>query len=407
MFLDSQKKMDCCGCMACSQVCGVSAITMKQDKQGFYYPVVDTEKCVNCGLCRKVCPMEENYVGQNAEPDIYALRNRDSKVLNSSSSGGTFTLLAKWILERNGVIYGVAFDREYRVKHMRAECMETAGAFRTSKYVESDISAVYRDISQDLRDGRKVLLTGTPCQISGVLKFLRTKKVNMENLYTCDNICHGVPSRKIWKDYISILKKKYIAEDDEIISVNMRSKKVSWKQQVMDVKLRKGNIDEVVEEFSFNKFFLSLFGNRPSCFRCRYTSYKRPSDFTLGDFWNVENANVPFDIEGGVNVVLINTEKGKQVFSEICKEAQIHKVTKQAGWQPHLEYSAKPPKKQDEFWKEYCSTEDKEAVMRKYMKGSFLSKLIRIATPVLTKVGLYGFAGKMYKVLLVRKKNIK
>lgn len=404
MFLDNHSKKDCCGCTACSQVCNASAITMKQDKCGFFYPVVDKNKCKDCGLCEKVCPMLENYTAQEAEPDIYALRNPSKKVLSESSSGGMFTLLAGWILQQQGVIYGVAFDDGFRVRHTRAESENDYQKFRTSKYVESDISEIYTQILADLKDGRTVLVTGTPCQISAVNKFLKVKRADTSRLYTCDNICHGVPSRKLWEDYLNILRTNYIASDDEITHINMRSKKVSWKEQVLDIRLKKGNIDKTVEDFSFNRFFLSLYGNRPSCFNCRYTSYKRPGDFSLGDFWNCEQAGLPFSIEDGVNVVLVNTPKGQAIFDLLKEQAETKAVTKKECWQPHLEYSAKPPAKRKEFWQEYLAASDKEAVMRKYMKGSLVTRTVRLLSPFLRKTGLYNLAGKLYKVILVKKR---
>jgi len=282
--------------------------------------------------------------------------------------------------------------------------MEEAKKFRTSKYVESDLTKVYETIGDDLKCGKNVLLTGTPCQISALVKFLKLKRVSTERLYTCDNICHGVPSRKLWSAYLTILKSRYLASDDEIVRINMRSKKHSWKKQVMEVALKKGNIDRVVKEFSFNRFFLSLFGHRPSCFHCKYTSFKRPADFSLGDFWNVEQAGISFDTSGGVNLVLINTEKGRKVFEQITKYADKQPVSKKAAWQPHLEYSAKAPKQQEEFWKEYLSKEDKEQVFRKYMKGSFFTRFIHFVTPFLRKTGVYGFAGKVYKKFIVGKR---
>lgn len=404
MFPESQRKEDCCGCMACSEVCGRSAIRMRQDKKGFFYPVVDKEKCVDCGLCRKVCPMEQNYVGQDAEPDTYAARSRDSRTRRDSSSGGMFTLLAQWVIGQGGVVYGAEFDEEFHVRHGRAETMEEAAGFRTSKYVESDISKVYETLAQDLRDGRVALLTGTPCQISAVSGFLREKRVNTDRLYTCDNVCHGVPSRRIWNDYLDILRRKYIAAGDEITAVNMRSKKASWQDRVMEIRLRSGNLDEVTKKFSFNRIYQSLCGNRPSCFHCRYTSYRRPGDFTLGDFWRAETADIPFDIKEGVNTVLVNTEKGRKLFALLREDADVHQVTKEACWQPHLEYSAKAPSNCQEFWKEYVSAEDKEPVLRKYMKGSLLGRVIRAASPFLRRTGLYGFAGKMYKKVFVGKR---
>ena len=406
MLTPDQKKQDCCGCMACSFACPKSAIQMKTDECGFAYPEIDQELCIHCNLCTKVCPLQENYTGEDAVPDIYALQNPQKNIVRKSSSGGMFSLLADWTLAKNGVIYGVSFDESFEVRHMRADSTEAAAAFRTSKYVQSDPSAIYDSICDDLKNGRTVLLTGTPCQIAGVCRFLDARHADTTNLYTCDNICHGVPSPGVWKDYLEILKTRYMDSDARITAINMRSKRVSWKKQVMDVSVSKGNINSVLEEFSFNKIFLSLFPVRPSCFHCHFASYKRPADFSLGDFWNVDSAGIKFDVNGGVNEVLVNTEKGRKLFAEISKNTAFQPVSKAAGWQPHLEYSAKAPGKQDVFWSEYNHARDleaKEALLRKYMKGSMLTRVIRKVNPILQKTGLYSFAGKMYKIVFVKK----
>lgn len=392
--------------MACANICGKDAIKMKRDKSGFAYPFVDPQKCVHCGLCRKVCPMEESCVGKPGSPDIYALQNHSAQVLSASSSGGMFTLLARWVLSQEGVIYGVAFDDAFSVRHMRAVTQEEAMAFRTSKYVESDLSSVYRTILEDVRSGKTVLFTGTPCQVSAIKKYLELRRADCSRVYTCDNVCHGVPSRKLWADYLKILRENYMEPDDQITYINMRSKRFSWKKQVMDIGVKKGNLDKVLKDFSFNRLFLSLYGNRPSCFHCRYTSFLRPGDFSLGDFWNVENAGITFDVEGGVNLVLVNTPKGRELFQQLRSDAHWQSVSQKAAWQPHLEYSAKPPANQAQFWKEYLSAPEdgREKVMRKYMQGSLITRIIRLASPFLRKTGLYGFAGKLYKLLIVRKK---
>lgn len=405
MLTENQNKNQCCGCMTCSHICPKSAITMEQDEQGFAYPSVDKNKCIDCGLCHKVCPMEENYVGQDAVPDIYALCNKNQETLTESSSGGMFSILARWVIGQGGVIYGVAFDESFSVRHMRADSMEDAARFRSSKYVESDLTEVYAHILEDLKAGLTVLLTGTPCQISAVQKFLLQKRADCTNLYTCDNICHGVPSRKIWTDYLNILQDKYMDSNDSITYINMRSKKSGWKERAMEVRLKSGDLDEVTKDFSFNKIFSSLYANRPSCFNCKYTSYKRPSDFTLGDFWNEKSAGITFDVSNGVSEVLVNTEKGRKLFQLIKDQANCQPVSKKAAWQPHLEYAAKAPKNQAQFWEEYNSSPDKEALLRRYLEGTLMTKVIRKASPILQKTGLYSMAGKMYKVLLVKKSN--
>ena len=380
--------------MACSFTCPKSAITMKADECGFLYPEIDQDLCVHCNLCTRVCPLQENYTGVDAVPDIYALQNHQKNVVSESSSGGMFSMLADWTLAQGGVIYGVAFE----VRHMRADSAEKAASFRTSKYVQSDPAQIYQSICSDLKDGLTVLLTGTPCQIAGVTRFLEMKHADTSRLYTCDNICHGVPSPAVWKDYLEILKTRYINSDSRITSINMRSKRVSWKKQVMDVSVSK--------EFSFNKIFLSLFPVRQSCFHCHFTSYKRPADFTLGDFWNVDSAGIKFDVNGGVNEVLVNTEKGRKLFAIVRENAVYQPVSKAAGWQPHLEYSTKAPGNQEAFWTEYNAAADletKEALLRKYMKGSTLTRIIRKVNPILQKTGLYSIAGKMYKAVFVKK----
>ena len=406
MLTNTQKKQDCCGCMACSFACPKSAIQMKTDDCGFAYPEINQELCVHCGLCTRVCPLQENYTGADAVPDIYALQNHEKNIVSESSSGGMFSLLADWTLEQGGVIYGVAFDEGFEVRHMRADSAQSAATFRTSKYVQSDPSQIYQSICTDLKNGLTVLLTGTPCQIAGVTRFLEAKHADTAKLYTCDNICHGVPSPGVWKDYLKILESRYMDTDAQITSINMRSKRVSWKKQVMDVSVSKGNLLPVLEEFSFNKIFLSLFPVRPSCFHCHFTSYKRPADFTLGDFWNVDSAGIKFDVTGGVNEVLVNTEKGRKLFAAVRENAVCQPVSKAAGWQPHLEYSTKAPGNQEAFWTEYNAAADletKEALLRKYMKGSTLTRIIRKVNPILQKTGLYSVAGKMYKAVFVKK----
>lgn len=399
MFLNTKTKKDCCGCSACSNICSVSAITMKEDRCGFFYPHINNDLCVHCDRCRKVCPMNIDLTNQTADPEIYALRNQNSADVKQSSSGGMFSLLAQWTLSQGGVIYGVAFDDAFRVKHLRGKTVSEVLKFRTSKYVESDISEVYLHIKDDLDNGLVVLLTGTPCQISGISRYLKFRHVCTDKLYTCDNICHGVPSHKVWEDYLNILKTKYIAPDDEITSVNMRSKKVSWKEKQLDISLKNGNIDSIIKDFSFNRIFASLYTARPSCFHCHYTSYRRPSDITLGDFWTGETAGLPFDTEQGVSEVLINTTKGQELFNQLKDRADICPLSKKQGWQPHLEYSSRQPKKYQAFWSDYTESSDKEAVLRKYMKGSPMTRVIRLLSPVLRKTGLYNLAGKLYNVL--------
>lgn len=404
MYFESLKELDCSGCGACSNICPVSAIEMHENNKGFYYPNIDETKCINCGKCREVCSLSNTHVGKDADPEPWAVCNRDAETVMNSSSGGFFSLLAEWIIGQNGVVYGAAFDESFNVKHSRATSIEEVKAFRQSKYVESDVINVYKSIEADLKADTIVLFSGTPCQVQGVKNYIRQRNISMENLYLLDIVCHGVPSRKVWKDYLDIVNTK-IPKDKKIASVNMRSKRVSWDKQTFDIFLSDGTRLECVDDFSFGKIYHSLYITRESCFNCHFTSYERPGDFTAGDFWNLDSANLQFEVKNGVSMVLLNTEKAKTLFSIITDGQSVQKVDKSVSWQPHLEYSAKAPN-QSEFWKEYFESEKREDVLRKYLKGSLLTRIIRIFTPLIRKLGLYKIAGKAYKKFIVRgKKN--
>lgn len=401
----TQDPHDCCGCTACQNICPVHAISMKTDEKGFCYPEVDNSLCVNCRQCEHVCPMEKNYVNVPAEPDIYAVICKNQNVVRRSSSGGFFTVLCRWILKQDGVIYGAVFDDQFMVCHTRGTTAADIRRFRGSKYVESSIAQIYEQIEKDLKEGRYVLLSGTPCQISALKAWMEAKRIPDEKLYTFDVICHGVPSRKVWADYLDIISRAYAGEDNPIIGINMRSKQASWEKQQFRIKLKNKQINHIIQDFSFNKIFLSLNLHRSSCFNCRYTSFKRPGDFSSGDFWNYKQANLTFSPEGGLNEVLINTPKGKELFLQLADEIEYQPISKEICWQPHLEYSAKEPQSRDLFWEEYLKTDDKEAVLRKYMKGSLVTRVIHVVTPLLRKTGLYTKAGRLYRQIFAKKSN--
>ena len=211
----------CCGCTACASICAHDAITMEPDKLGFLYPVVDTEKCTGCGLCEKVCAFHENYdKSLNLPlPDAYAARHKDMAEVETSRSGAAFIAISDYILENGGVVYGAGYTDHFRVVHKRATTKEQRNEFKGSKYVQSDLSGVFRQVKQDLRAGLTVLFSGTPCQTAGLHSYVGKKL--RENLFLVDIVCHGVPSPFIWRDYISYLEKKH---DSEICYVNFRDK---------------------------------------------------------------------------------------------------------------------------------------------------------------------------------------
>lgn len=214
---------DCCGCTACASVCAHDAIIMQPDSLGFLYPKIDESKCVDCGLCEKVCSFNDNYETSNnfEKPLAYAARHKKMSEIETSRSGAAFIAMSDYILEQGGVVYGAGYTDHFRVVHKRATTKEERNEFKGSKYVQSDLNTVFRQVKRDLRDDLTVLFSGTPCQTSGLNSFVGKRL--RENLFLVDIVCHGVPSPYMWRDYLMYLEKKQGAP---IVWVNFRDKQM-------------------------------------------------------------------------------------------------------------------------------------------------------------------------------------
>lgn len=323
----------CCGCTACASICNHDAIFMKPDKLGFKYPFVDKEKCIDCGLCDKVCAFNDNYDQslQFSKPLAYAVRHKDIKELETSRSGAAFVALSDIILEQGGVVYGAAFDEQFNVYHKRTTTKSQRDKLKGSKYVQSDLGCVFREIRNDLINGRLVMFSGTGCQCAGLHSFIG--KQLRKNLYIVDIICHGVPSPIVWHDYLSYMKKK---KGEKIISVNFRDKsKNGWKDHWESLTFNSGK--------KYSRLFTELFYRdiclRPSCGECHYCNFHRPSDLTLGDYWGYERTSVDFNKDNkGCSLVLINTELGKSLFEQSKRHINYIKCELPNVTQKHLLY---------------------------------------------------------------------
>lgn len=313
-MISEKLKQECCGCGACKQACPKNAITMIEDEKGFLYPSVNTNLCVRCGLCDKVCGFTVNYAKFDKKPRIFAVKHKDDAVREASTSGGVFTALTDAVLAQGGVIYGAQYDDVFRVFHSRATDYAKRNCFRGSKYVQSDTENTYQQAKNDLQQGKKVLYSGTPCQIAGLCTFLGK---TYDNLITVDVLCHGVPSPKLWREFLCIIEKKAKAR---ISSVNFRDKSQGWSNSgrlVFSYKERNANI---WGENSYNTLFLKNIILRDSCYACQFRSYTRPSDITIADFWGIKINAPKFHDEKGVSLVMINTIKGQRLFDEISEQ---------------------------------------------------------------------------------------
>lgn len=306
-------KIECCGCSSCVQKCPKNAISMIENEEGFLYPIIDKEKCIDCGLCAKVCPQlkeikktVENY------PKAYAMYNKNEDELLKSSSGGIFSVIANYVLENNGVVFGAAYDEELNVNHIKINNKKELEKLRSSKYVQSNIKNTYKEAEDELQKNKMVLFSGTPCQIEGLKSYLLKE---YENLITCDLVCHGVPSQKLFKTYLKYLSNKF---KSKVKSYNFRSKnKYGWGlfTEVITNDNKKHYIKSDFDPYYSN--FLNCNTYRESCYNCHYTNYNRVSNLTLADYWGVSSIHPKFYSEKGISLILVNDKKGEKVLNEI------------------------------------------------------------------------------------------
>lgn len=318
LFID---KKDCCGCGACVNVCPKQAISMIHDEFGFRFPAIDESKCVGCGKCEKVCAYQNSITG-NKILEIYACATKDKKLLFSAASGGVFAQIAKCFLEDAGVVYGAALidNGGLQTQHIRVSKIEELFVLLGSKYVQSDMGNMYQAIKQDLTDGKQVLFSGTPCQVASVRKYLGK---DYDNLFLLDIICHGVPSQMFFSDYLKQLGKKH---NGAITEFSFRNKsKGQGATSAYKVKSQKGEKEYICngKVMSYSSLFLKSYTYRENCYSCPYAKPERMGDLTMGDFWGFHQEHpevVALDNEKGISCVLVNTQKGKQIFDKYSSQ---------------------------------------------------------------------------------------
>lgn len=343
-------KSDCCGCSACASVCGRSAIEMCADEEGFLYPRVDAEKCVHCGLCETVCPVlrYDKLETKEASPRVFAVRHRDPDTWSRSSSGGAFTPLVKFVLDRGGCVFGAAYNERMEVVHCKAETMEETLRFRGSKYVQSNLNGVYKQVRAELRSGRMVLFSGTPCQCEGLRGFLLKP---YPNLVIVDIMCHCVPSPKLFADYVRFVEKK---AGEKISKIFMKDKALGWGNQSPRITFRSGKEwFNTPETHLWNFIFYSQFATRPSCHECRFANYRHPGDITIGDFWGIEKSHPDFFDERGISLLFTNTPRGEEVFDAVKGDFSYLESDVRRCVQPNLIHPVSPNVNRDSFWRGY------------------------------------------------------
>lgn len=362
---------NCCGCSACASVCPKGAITMKENGEGFLFPQVDETACVNCSKCRQVCPALSVMDG-NAPITVFAVKHKCDDVRNASTSGGIFTALSDYVLEQKGTVYGTVLDSNLLAVHERADSTKKRNAMRGSKYIQSDMGTVYSLLEADLRNDKKILFSGTPCQCAAIHNYVQNKKLPNEKLYLLEILCTGVNSPKLWQDYCA-----FRAGESKITNVEFRSKTNGWKKET--IRICYGDI-EYLGDYKKDPFCLCFSGSlamRESCHNCPYAKLSRVADVTMGDFWAYSKLPESFVDDRGLSLVLINTEKGHRLFERVseqieCIESDIETaVSRQAPlrkpvWRnPH----------RDEFWQCY-KQKGLEVALRRFTDYGFLHRLV-------------------------------
>ena len=326
--IDEMDKKKCCGCRACEQVCPKHAIKMIENEEGFFEPRIDKALCVDCGLCIKKCAQCNdigNYRKMN-QSKVFAAKNKNKEEQSQSSSGGVFSVIANYIIENNGIVYGCVFNEHMEAEHIGIENKEDLVKLRGSKYVQSNTQCTYSEVKKYLENGSYVLYSGTPCQIAGLRLFLGEE---YGNLITIDLLCHGVPSEKIFKKYLKWLEQKNNSKVKEYFFRNKQ--KTTWgltyKPRVLfekGTKLLSGNTDPYIKAFLKGTIL------RESCYNCKYTSFERVGDITLGDFWGIENEYPKFWDSKGVSFIKLNTNKSLELFDKIKSQIEYIEVNYEA-----------------------------------------------------------------------------
>lgn len=339
-----KNKADCCGCYACYNICPVNAIDMCSDEEGFWYPVILQDRCINCQQCEKVCPTYNKPDSFSAKSAFGCYANNEEELM-SSSSGGVFSVMARKILSCGGIVCGAAFNEDMEVVHTIIDKENDLSKIKGTKYVQSRIGNVYFELEQYLEKGKQVLFSGTPCQVAGLKSYL---KKEYENLLCIDLICHGVPSPEIWKRYL-----REILNGTKAKYVTFRNKKKGISNITLDYELENGEvIQERYSESLYIKGFIQNLYLRPSCFKCNFKGTDRCSDMTIGDFWAMREYHPDEYQENGVSAVIIHSEKAEKLFSKVSADMKVVQATPDeiGCWNECLFASVQPNSKRGDFF---------------------------------------------------------
>lgn len=370
-MINIQDKEKCCGCEACAQKCPKQCISMIEDDHGFLYPSINHDICVDCGICEKVCPVI-NQFDEKQPIKIYGCKNKNLDARINSSSGGFFSAFANRFIEQGGVVFGVSFNDKWEAVFSYTEDVDGLVKFRGSKYTQAFVGHAYKEAENFLKAGRKVLFSGTSCQIAGLKHYLRKE---YSNLFTIDFICHGVPSQKLFREFLkeemtktalrAVAGKSTVSSSLNAMSliedIAFREKGIGWKKYRFVLTLAKPSGEgkkssvssSLFADTSYGKFFLSDVSLRPSCYACPAKAGKASSDLTMADYWGIQNYYPEFDDDKGVTLAIINNERILPFIP--FNDLEYIEPTHEEAFANNGGYfkSVPPQPRKDEFWHLY------------------------------------------------------
>ena len=359
----------CTGCTACMNICPKEAISFKEEKDGFKYPVIDQDKCIDCGLCKRTCPVLNTKENKSINK-CFVGYNKDSNERLNASSGSIFSLIANYVLDNNGIVVGAAFDENNHLNHIAIERKELLEPLRKSKYLQSDLGNIFTYIKEQIKI-RKVLFVGTPCQVAGIKSFIKKS----DNLITIDLFCHGVPSPKLFEKYVKELEN---INNDILMNYDFRDNSTGWDSYSNKATFKNKEIITDRRKNQYMKLFLSDIALRESCYNCNFKLGNKYSDITLGDFWGIKNHYPEMYNKEGVSAIIINTDLGIDIFNNIKKNLEYKDcdLDKILSGNPSLKTSSKRPAKRDEFFNELDNTSFND-LTKKYQKKITLIRKIK------------------------------
>jgi len=418
------KKEDCCGCHACETVCPKNCIAMREDAEGFFYPETDIATCINCHLCEKVCPVINSPIlakktsAANClpvenfdEPRVFAVRSSDEPLVQKSSSGGVFTMIAENVIARGGVVFGARWTPDFRgVFHDFTETLDGLAAFRGSKYLQSRIGSAFKKAREFLNAGREVMFTGTPCQIAGLRRALRK---NYPNLLAVDIACWKVPSPKVWREFLGATLEKNALSSEKIADVRHRKKFADGKIfscAEFSIESPTGTLfQKPLYSTAFGKGFAAGLITRPSCAACPAKGGCSGSDLTLGDFWGVEKTFPDLNAQRGVSVVVARTVAGLRAAEQAFPRCSFVRETTLSAALPFnggLRSDSHKNARREAFFNAFNAAKDSRSrtrILEKFTRASFPQRsknfVRRVGKFVLRRTGTLSLAKKLFASL--------